>query len=43
MQLCATVQRELSLKEDIKKVHMSSIEHDEKQLHKWADKLVLLD
>ncbi|KAJ5879655.1 hypothetical protein N7455_003120 [Penicillium solitum] len=30
MQLCATVQRELFLKEEIKKVHMSSIEHDEK-------------
>ncbi|CRL25016.1 unnamed protein product [Penicillium camemberti] len=34
MQLCATVQRELFVKEEIKKVHMSSIERDEKQLQK---------
>lgn len=43
MQLCATVQRELFLKEEIKKIHMSSIDHEEKRLHKSADELVLLD
>ncbi|KAJ5466149.1 hypothetical protein N7530_009936 [Penicillium desertorum] len=43
MQLCATVQRELFLKEETQKVRMSPIEHDEKQLLKWAEELVLLD
>lgn len=43
MQLCATVQRMLFLKEEIQKVHVSSIEHDEKQLLRWDEELVLLD
>ncbi|KAJ6137560.1 hypothetical protein N7471_004046 [Penicillium samsonianum] len=43
MQLCATVQRESFLKEEIQKVHTNSIGHDEKQLQNWAEELVLLD
>lgn len=43
MQLCATVQRESFLKEEIQNVHTNSIGHDEKQLQNWAEELVLLD
>lgn len=43
IQLCATSQREVFLKEEIGKLDMSSTEYDQKQLHKWAKELELLD
>lgn len=43
IQLCATAQREVFLKEEIGKLDMSSTEYDQKQLHKWTEELELLD
>jgi len=43
MQLFATAQREIFLKEEIERLDKGSTGHDQKQLQKWTEELVLLD